>query len=147
MTTLTVDQLITVLEQEITVNKKISIAGIRPRLYVHNVPSGAFYFNIYKDATLIKSYPFNSVMAKNAINTPYNYFWLDLSLKGYLVIDEGDYTIKLESASYTFSGTAWIGWCKDYGNVYGGMIGVPKDFSEHPYMIRILEYTQRELGR
>lgn len=145
MTTLAVDQLITTFSQPITVDREIKVAGIRARLYVHDIPDGTFYFNVYKGVLKIKSYSFTSLSAKAAIDTAYNFFWLDLALPGHLHLTDGEYTIKLEPFMYSFSNDSWLGLAKEYENPYGKVIGNPKDFSEYPYAIKLIEYREREL--
>ena len=146
MTTLAADQLITVLEQPITVDRDLSLAGIRPRLYFHNMPEGTFYFNFYKGALKIKSYSFTSLTAREAIDSMDSYFWIDLALPGALNLGAGEYTIKLESFMYSFSSSSWVGLVKDYTDVFGKVIGNPEDFSEYPYAIKLIEYKEREVS-
>lgn len=144
MTTIVADQLITLLEQPIVIDREIKLAGIKSLLYFHDLPDGTFRFNFYNEnEELIKSYPFTSLTAANAINTVNRYFWLDYALQGNLHLIPGAYTIRLEATSYTF-GPAWVGLAKDYGNVYGNVLGDTVDFSSNPYSIKLIEYQDRE---
>lgn len=145
MTRIAADQLISNLSQTIKLYRDMSLAGIRTKLYFHNLPAGTFYFNIYKDAQKIYSYSFDSLAAKQAIDTPYSYFWVDLALAGNLNLEQGQYSIVLESWGYTFSEDSFIGWVKDF-NLSGDIIGEPSDFSEYPFSFKLVEYGDREVA-
>jgi hypothetical protein len=144
MTRIAADQLITELAQGIELEKSYTLAGIRPRLYFHNIPAGTFYFRFYKDSVMIATYSFTSVSAQTSASITSPYFWVDLSIKGGLPLSGGPYTIKLESDGYTYSPSSWIGWVKDF-NYNGNLLGNPQDFSEYPYTIKLIEYGDREL--
>jgi hypothetical protein len=145
MTTLVSDQLVTSLSQSITVYRDQVLAGMKARLYFHNSPIGVFYFNIYKNGDVVDSISFDSVYCKDQIGTSDDYFWIDLAIKRTIGISKGDIVLKLESSGYTFNTNSWIGWCKDFKNPTGEVIGSPIDFTEHPYMFKLVEYKEREL--
>jgi hypothetical protein len=144
MSTLVGEQLDATLTQSITTTRPLQLAGIRPSLYVHNVPAGTFYFRVYSGATLIKEYSFTSASAKTAVGTAHNYFWVDLPLTGALGLDVGTYSIKFESSGYTISESAYIVWLKDWAKLRENALGTPSDFTEYPYAFNLIEYGARE---
>jgi hypothetical protein len=145
MTRIAADQLVTNLSQTIYVYRDMSLAGLRVKLYFHNLPDGTFYLNIYKGAEKIKSFPFDSLVAKQKIDTPYSYFWIDMALASNFNLPQGEYSLVLESWGYTFSGESFLGWVKDF-DPFGDVIGEPSDFSEYPFNYRLIEYVDRELA-
>jgi hypothetical protein len=144
MTTLVADQLITELVQPLSIYRDMSLVGIRAKLYFHNSPSGTFYFNFYKNGDLFKSVMFTSAWSKLQIGTLDQSFWIDMAIQEPINLSQGDIVVKLESSGYLFTSSAWLGWCKDFNQVSGNVIGTPIDFTEHPFILRLIEYTERE---
>lgn len=144
MTTLAVDRLITELVQPISLYRETTSLGIKARLYFHNDPSGIFHFKFYKDGVLLKQLDFTTTWSKLQINNLYPYFWIDLAIKETFNLPKGDLVVKLESTGNSFSEMSFVGWCKDFGGHNGIIIGDPKDFTDYPFMFKIIEYKERE---
>ena len=144
MSRLVVDELITTLEQPITVDRSSYIASIRPHLYCHNSPLGTFYLNIYSPSGLIKSFSFTSQDIKSSCGLSEAYFhaYYAISMTPFL-LPRGEYTIKLESSGYTFSESSFVGWCKDVDPV-GRVSGTPENYTENPFSFNLIEYKPRE---
>lgn len=144
MSRLVVDELITTLDQPITVDRSIYVATIRPHLYCHNSPIGTFSFNIYSPSGLIKSFSFTSLDIKSACGLSEAYFhaYYSIPMTPFLV-PRGNYTIKLESSGYTFSESSFMGWCKDVKPT-GRVNGDPENYTENPFSFNLIEYQPRE---
>lgn len=145
MSTLVVDELITTLDQPITVNRSIYVATLRPHLYCHNNPSGTFYLNIYGQSGLIKSFSFTSNEIKSACGLSEAYFHANFAIQTTpFLLPRGEYTIKLESYGYSFDPSSFMSWCKDI-KPYGRISGSPVNYTENPFSFTLIEYKPREL--
>lgn len=145
MSTLVVDQLTgDPLEQEITLDTDLDIAGFKPVVMLSGMPAGSFSFNFYSGATLIKSYTFTAASVQAAIATSNNYFWAHLALPGDLRLTKGTYTIKLEATGYTYAENSFVSWVKDWQKLRPKTTGTPSDFTEYPYAYNLIEYVPRE---
>lgn len=144
MSTLILEELETILDQEINIKTQLNVATIRPHLYFHNNPAGTFYLNVYNDSGLVKSFSFSSNDVKVASGLTHSYFHSYFSIPMTpFVLSRGTYNIKLESSGYTFDPNSFIGWCKDLkptGNTYG-FIG---NYTSNPFSFTIVEYKPRE---
>lgn len=144
MSRLVVDELITTLEQPITVNRSIYVATVKPHLYCHNNPPGNFSLNIYGGSGLIKSFSFTSNDIKSACGLSEAYFhaYYAISMTPFL-LPRGTYTIKLEATGYSFDPSSFMGWCKDI-NPIGNVDGSPENYTENPFSFTLIEYQPRE---
>jgi len=141
---LIVEELITVLEQEITLQKAIQIVTIRPWLYSHNNPAGTFSFNIYNTSGLVRSFSFTNNDLKTQSNLTEAYFHTYFSIQmASFSLPRGVYTIKLEHFGYTYDANSFLGWCKDV-NPIGKVYGEPENYTANPFSFTIIEYKSRE---
>lgn len=144
MSTLVVDQLITTLDQPVSIKKPIQLATIRPHLYLHNNPTGTFYLNIYNLSGLFKSFSFTSNDIKSAAGLSEAYFHAYYAITTTpFILPRGSYTIKLESSGYTFSESSFVGWCKAV-KATGNVSGEPENYTENPFSFSLIEYQPRE---
>lgn len=103
----------TELKQLITVgNRDILAHAIRVHLYKHLAPAGSVYLQIQD--TNGKKVKDSEVLANTAISSASYYhgmikFEIQAALK-----KNTQYYVVLKSSGYTFSESAWIGWCNDY---------------------------------
>lgn len=108
-----VHELKTVLSQEITTPARaVHIEAIRPHLYKHLAPAGNFKIQILDtDSNLVAE---SSTLTAADISAS-NYFhgYVKFTVKCTLSAST-NYFIQLAATSYTFSGSAFIGWCNDY---------------------------------
>jgi hypothetical protein len=145
VSTLIVEELETVLEQEIKVSQPIYVATIRPWLYCHNNPVGTFYFNIYGESGLVKSFSFssNDIKAACSLSEAYFHARYAISMTPFL-LPRGIYTVKFEHSGYSYDANSFIGWCKDlihFGRKYGNQ----DDYTGNPYSFTIIQYKAREI--
>lgn len=147
MSTLAVEQLETgqTIIQPITVTRPIVLAALRPYLYFHGMPAGAFKLRLKRSTTTIKEWEFTSSDAREAFGGSLNYFHVYLSLVSEaFVIRPGEYTLELSATGYTLSSGSFMGWCKDFAGPTGAIIGTPNDFTSYPLSFRIIETRERE---
>lgn len=144
MSTLIVEELHTVLEQEIINHKQITVATIRPWLYFHNNPVGTFYFNIYGTDGLVRSFSFScsDVKTSSSLTQPYFHSYFSIEMTPF-VLNRGTYTIKLEHSGYLYNANSFMGWCKDLLPI-GQTYGSTEDYTGNPFSFTIIEYKPRE---
>ena len=144
MSTIFLDELRSTLSQDFTVNKRINLVHIYPKLYFHNDPAGTFTIAIKEGLTTLSSNTFtsDSMKADAALNdNEYHTGFFQVTLTDAVVLNtEITYTIELSSSSYTFSESAFLGWEKewdDYTNTFTTSIIADHD---NPFAYRIWGY-------
>lgn len=111
---LIVHELLTSLSQTITVGTEhLLVYGIRPHLYRHGAPTGTLTIQLQDDSgKKIQDIETINISAIPAGNYYHGYirFQSNVPIKAYTT-----YTIALiAGGGYSFSESAYIGWCKDY---------------------------------
>ena len=145
MSTLVVEELITSLDQEITLQKSIQIVTIRPWIYSHNNPVGTFSFNIYGTSGLVRSFSFSNSELKTQSGVTEDYFHSYFSIQmAPFLLTRGVYTIKLEHFGYTYNANSFLGWCKDILPI-GKTYGTAENYTDNPFSFNIIEYKPREI--
>lgn len=147
MSTVVVDELITTLDQPISVFRPISLAAIKPYIFAASPLIESITFSILKDgvALFTQSHLFEDLKA--ALNTSDDNFhgFFPFYTEGTIYLPPGDYVIRMSASGYTFSSTNFVGWCKDYLRYFGKITGeIPTHYSMFPYSFRLLEYSSRE---
>jgi hypothetical protein len=143
MTTLVVEELRSTLTQEFTINltRRYSVAAIRPFIYMHNAPAGTFTLTVKKDSTSLVSKTFTSAEIKTNLSTTdnYAYLWKVIEFANPLHLEKGTFTIELSSADYTFSTASYIGWIKEFENIFNQTDGGNIDLFSNPFSYQIFE--------
>lgn len=105
-------ELITVLQQEITPTKNISVEAIRPHILKYGNPAGSLIVNL-KDTNgkLIKASTAVTIASISASNYFHGMvrFYLSAPLKSGVT-----YIIELSASGYSYAASDWIGWCNDF---------------------------------
>lgn len=123
----------------------ISVASIKAMFYVHNKPAGLFKMELKRGAEVIASWEFTAQDLKDSFGSTKDYFHVIYPFykPNGIRLDRGDYVLEFSSVGYTYAGSAWIGWCKDWqgyqGEVYDPQ---PTSFINYPYSYRLLEYGE-----
>lgn len=148
MTTLVVDELKTTLTQTINLNKvrRYNIAAVRPLIYMENAPSGTFTLSIKSGATTLASKSFTSADIKADLGTSDNfaYLWKNVTFDIPVKLNNGAYTLELSSSGYSYSSSSYIGWIKEFENIFNEINGTPQDYSENPFSYQLFEYRRPE---
>lgn len=100
-----------------TSGRAIHIVHIRPHIYKHLAPSGSFYLEV-------QNYDGVKIAASNALTAAeisaddyyhgYIRFDLNLSLPPSTTDTSSWYRLQLKSTGYSFSESAYIGWCVNF---------------------------------
>lgn len=110
---LVVHELKTILFQEIRVEQKpLQLNAIRPHLYRHLNPAGTLYLELRDEFhNVIETSASLAISAIPSGNYFHGYirFLMSTNLRANTV-----YNVVLKSTGYTFSESAFIGWCNDY---------------------------------
>ena len=143
MTTLVLDELITTLSQDFTINlnRRYSIEGIRPYIYMHNAPAGTFTLSLKEGVTTLVSQTFDSAEIKSDLSTSDNFahIWKRLVFSTPFQLSKGTYTLELSSSGYTFAESAYIGWIREYENVFNETSGTIDTLFDNPFSFQIFE--------
>jgi len=114
MTQLAVSELVNTLTQEFTYTKqsRCIVDSIRPYLYIHNNPSGTFYFDIIQSGTTIATSSFTSSTLYSALSTTdlYAHLFYKLTFDKDFILNKGTYTIKMRHTGYSYLDSSFIGW-------------------------------------
>lgn len=143
MTKLVVEDLQTTLEQDFTVylERRITVAGIRPYIYMHNSPSGTFTFTLKRAGVTIASDSFDSTEIKSDLGTTDNYIhiWKVLNLANVIHLESGAYSLELSSSGYTYSDSSYLGWVKEHEHLTSEINGSPLTDFNNPMSIQLFE--------
>lgn len=124
------------LYQEMTTpDRVIQVVHLRPHLYKHLAPAGSFYMQI-QDENGKKIVDSNSLSANDisASNYFHGYIRFDISAT---LRPETTYRFALKSTGYTFSESAYIGWCNDWDHDRYARDYTPANESVYPLDLEI----------
>lgn len=143
MTSLVVEELETTLTQSfsIYVDKRITLAGLRPYIYMHNEPTGTFTFTLKRGGVSIASDSFTSADIKSDLSTSDNYvhIWKFLEFSEVVQLERGDYTLELSHSGYTFAESGYLGWIKEHENLTNEVSGSPLTNFNNPMAFQLFE--------
>lgn len=146
MTTLVVEELKTTLSQTMTVDheKRITIAGIRPYVYMHNNPAGTFTFKIKDGGVEIASQDFTSAEIKADLSTSDNYAHLfkRILFDNPIQLTKKEYELEISSSGYSFTESGYIGWIREHEHQFNRTAGTPISDIEKPMSFQLFEYTE-----
>jgi hypothetical protein len=111
---LVVHELVTTLKQEISLlDKDLLIHAIRPHIYRHNFPTGSLNLEVWDSNQ--RTIAVSSSVAIASIGTE-NYFhgYIEFPFVEPLKALSTYWVALKASGGYTFSESAYIGWCNDY---------------------------------
>lgn len=141
---LLIEELRNTLSQEFTIslNKRRQVYAVRPRLYMHNAPSGTFTVKIKDGATELASRDFTSTELKSLLNTANNYAhgFFKLDFDEPVPLKNGTYQVELSASGYTFSESAYLAWVKDHDNVFHEIDGTVDGDEDKPLTFELWTY-------
>jgi hypothetical protein len=109
---LVVHELVTELKQKITATVDQNVYSIRPHLYKNLAPAGSLTIEVRDENDLLiaesSSLSIGSIPSGNYYHG-YVEFMIDCQMKA-----NTDYYVALVPNGYTFSDSAFIGWCNDF---------------------------------
>jgi len=117
MSTLIVDDLITTLTQEITLDEKAIIAAIRPKLVISNDPAGTFTLSVKQGSTTLvsKSYTMAEIKTNCGFaDNEHHLGFFKFEFDDVVVLHPGTYNIELSASGYTFNSNAFVAWEREY---------------------------------
>lgn len=110
---LIVHELSTSLYQPMRPTKNIEVGAVRPHLYLHNSPSGSVKMQIATaDGTVLAE---SNTIAFSTINaSPYFHGYVRFDISANLKKDTVYRFYLVATGGYSFSESAYCGWCNDY---------------------------------
>jgi len=146
MTTLLVDNLVVSLQQtiDVTSSERIHVAAFYPYLYVYNMPSGTFTFELIKSSVTVFSQTFTSVDIQTSLGTANSYMhcFYPIIPTSLVQMEEGTYTVKITSSGYTATEASYLGWIRQHENIQNGINYTPSSDRQNPLAIRIKLYKR-----
>jgi hypothetical protein len=143
MTTLVVEELKTTLTQNFTIdlNRRYTIAGIRPYIYMHNAPAGTFTLTLKEGVNSLASQTFTSTEIKSNLSTVDNYahIYKALTFTNPIHLSKGSYSLTLSSSGYTFSTGSYLAWVKEYENIFNTTDGANDTDFNNPMSFQLFE--------
>lgn len=143
MTMLVVEELKSTLTQSFTVdlNRRITVAGIRPYIYMHNSPTGTFTLSLKEGATTHATVTFDSTEIKSDLVTSDNYahLWKALTFVDPLQLSKGSFSLVLSSSGYSFSESSYLGWIKEHDNIFQTTDGNNNTDYNNPLSFQLFE--------
>lgn len=124
--------------------RRICVAAIRPYIYKHLSPSGTFTFSIYQGGEKLGEQSLTSLdIENNSEATSINYFHgpFRILFDSPIIINKGDFEIRLTSSGYTFSDASYLGWIREHDRIVNDFI--PTDSTYHnPLAVELWEWRQ-----
>jgi hypothetical protein len=105
------------LSQTITVEKRMIVKAIRPRIVLYNDPAGTFTFSIKQGATVLatKSLTLAEILSGAGLSAgQYHHGFVNWEFDQQVVLNKEVYTIELTTSGYTFSEASYFGWVRDH---------------------------------
>jgi len=121
---------------------RMHLQGIRPLLYLHNDPTGTFTFTLKDGSDVLDSESFNASDIKAGANfndNEYHYGFFKLDFNAILNHDRL-YTLELDSSGYTFSGSEYLGWIKEFENITNSFSDSIFSFHQKPFGYQLWGY-------
>lgn len=109
---LVVHELSSTLEQELLSDKNTILESVRPHLYRHGHPDGSLQIEVLDDSDTVIGTS-NSVPISTIGSQDYFHGYVRFDVNAGLKRDQF-YKFRLLTSGYTFSESAYIGWCGDY---------------------------------
>jgi hypothetical protein len=109
---LQVHELVSELKQKITTTETIQLYAVRVHLYKHLAPAGSLYLELKNanDALITTS----NVITISSISVANYFHGYVRFLISYPMQSDTSYYFSLKSTGYTYSDSAFIGWCNDF---------------------------------
>lgn len=136
-----------ILEQPFTLPKEKRVTSIAPKLHFFNNPPGTFTIEIKEGAT-VRGTKSLTVTEINTLMTAQLGSALDFKVGYFNFIFDApinlkravEYTIKLSTSGYTFSGVSSVAWVKEYLNVTNELTDTPINDLSRAFSYRLWGY-------
>ena len=144
MSTLLVEPLEgTPLTQEFTLkSQRLNLTAIRPRLYLHNDPTGTFTLNLKYNGNIISSADFTVADIKSGASyndNEYHHGFIKLDMGAVLNLGF-TYQLELTSSGYTFAESSYLGWIKEFENQTNTFSTSVTTIDEYPFGYQLWGY-------
>lgn len=126
----------TELSQSYTPERNVIVHAIRPHLYKHNAPAGTLKLQIYNGVTLVGESDPVTIASISTANYFHGYVRFDLSCG---LKRDTAYTFKLVGSGYTFSESAYVGWCGGFDLGKYPATYTPESLLKYPLDLEVWE--------
>ena len=141
------EELITTLTQPFKLNlhERSHVTAVRPYMVIVGAPAGTFTMSLKSGANTLASKTFTSASMKSDLSTADNnvHMMVNLTFTDVTPLSPGSYDLVLSSSGYTFSGTSFLGWAKEYDSVYNEVTtgGTASDYTR-PLKFELWSYNR-----
>lgn len=129
------------LEQIVVPSKNTIVEAIRPHIYRHNFAAGSLKLSIYDSLNNLVAES-DPVAISSIQSLAYFHGYVRFNINAYLKRDQ-EYRIKLTGTGYTFSESAYIGWCNGFDLGKYDPITTPISDFAAPFDLEIWERTEK----
>jgi|DEB0MinimDraft_6_1074348.scaffolds.fasta_scaffold09455_3 hypothetical protein len=121
---------------------RLNLTAIRPRLYMHNDPTGTFTLNLKYSGNVIATADFTMAEIKAGASyndNEYHHGFIKIDIGAVLNIG-ATYTLELTSSGYTFSEASYLGWIKEFENQTNSFSESVTTLDEYPFGYQLWGY-------
>lgn len=113
-TQLIVAELITTLEQSLTVSSTTVLERVMPHLYIQGTPTGTIRLQVKKGSTVASELTLNlATIISQAEKTKANYHgYISFQFSKPPILKADTYTIELAAVTYSYTSNVFVGWVK-----------------------------------
>lgn len=133
----------TTLIQEFKIKRnRLNLTAVRPWLYLHNDPAGTFTLTLKDGANILDSSDFTVSDLKNGAglnDNEYHKGFFKIDLRATLQHDRL-YSLELSSSGYSFSGSSYLGWIKEFENLTNSFSESIWTFHQKPFGYQLWGY-------
>lgn len=123
------------LYQELTPTKNTIVSAIRPHLYIQNIPTGSLKIQILdQNNELIAESETIAISSITSSSYYHGYvrFYIDFYMQANVT-----YRIRLVGSSYSFSESAYVGWCNSFDLAKYPLNYTPSNSTNYPLDLEI----------
>lgn len=122
---------------------RLHLTAVRPWLLLYNDPPGAFTLTLKDGSDILDSKDFTVAELKAGAGFNDNeyhkgFFKIDLNA---ILHHDRTYTLELTSSGYSFSGTSYLGWIKEFERSTNSFSDSIWTFHQKPFGYQLWGYT------
>ena len=140
MTTLVVEDLVTTLEQNQEIERRLNIERVRLYLLKHDITTGQLTLSVKRNGVEIGS---STIDIADISAATYFHGYVSFVFDNPLVVNRGDVVFELSSSGYTYSSGSYIAWVQEYENITNKIDVEPETDFQYPLTCQIWEYSER----
>lgn len=120
------------------------IGAFCPYLYIHDAPAGTFTFEVISNGETVFTQDFESGELISDMGYMSNYMHVFYPFMPYfpIMLEKGEFTLKLSSSGYTYTPNSFIGWIQQHEDLNNQLDYEPVNDAQNPLAMRLKIYKQ-----